>query len=193
GGRSMTDQAEHPVIDFPPTTRPTRARGGRVGAFFAALGYAFVALGLRLVMARVFFLSGQAKIEGPEFPIHLAAPPEWNLPALDFTVILPTTIKASTYQMFETQYAGLPLPSTLAALLFTYAEFVLPIFLVLGFATRLSALLLLGMTLLLQFYVLPAMWWTAHVYWVSILAVLICKGRGALSIDAVIRWLYRRK
>ena len=66
-------------------------------------------------------------------------------------------------------------------------------FLVLGFATRISALLLLGMTLLLQFYVQPAMWWTAHVYWVAILAVLICKGPGALSIDAVIRWLYRRK
>jgi putative oxidoreductase len=190
----MTDQAEHPVIDFPPTaTRPTRPRGGRVGAFFAALVYAFVALGLRLVMARVFFLSGQAKIEGPEFPIHLAAPPAWNIPPIDFTVILPTAIKASTYKTFETQYAGLPISSTIATVLFTYAEFVLPICLVLGFATRFASLLLLGMTLLLQFYVLPEMWWTAHIYWVSILVVLICVGPGALSIDAVIRWLYRRK
>ena len=189
----MTDLAEHPAIDSRPTdSRPPRTPGSRVGAFFAALLYALVALGLRLVMARVFFLSGQAKIEGPELPIHLSIP-NANLPALDFTVILPTTIKAATYQMFETQYAALPLPSTLAAVLFTYAEFVLPIFLVLGFATRISALLLLGMTLLLQLYVLPAMWWTVHVYWVSILAVLICKGPGALSIDAVIRWLYSRK
>jgi putative oxidoreductase len=161
----MTDQTEHPAIDFP-QTHPTRARGGRVGGFFAAFFYVFVALGLRLVMARVFFLSGQDKIEGPELPIHLDLPPGWNLPALDFTAILPTAIKASTYQMFETQYAGLPIPTTLAAVLFTYAEFMLPIFLVLGFATRISALLLLGMTLLLQFYVAPAMWWTAHVYWV---------------------------
>jgi putative oxidoreductase len=39
----------------------------------------------------------------------------------------------------------------------------------------------------------PAMWWTAHVYWVSILAVLICRGPGVLSIDALIRWLHGRK
>ena len=50
-----------------------------------------------------------------------------------------------------------------------------------------------GMTLLLQFYVQPAMWWTAHVYWVSILAVLICGGPGGISVDAVIRWIHRRK
>jgi hypothetical protein len=39
--------------------------------------------------------------------------------------------------------------------------------------------------------VLPAMWWPAHVYWVSILAVLVCVGPGAVSIDALIRLVYR--
>ena len=188
----MTDLAEHPAIDSRPTdSRPPRTPGSRVGAFFAALLYALVALGLRLVMARVFFLSGQAKIEGPELPIHLSIP-NANLPALDFTVILPTAIKASTYQMFETQYAGLPIPSTVAAVLFTYAEFVLPICLVLGFATRFAALVLLVMTVLLQVYVVPGMWWPAHVYWISILLVLMSLGPGAISIDALIRWLYQR-
>jgi putative oxidoreductase len=151
-----------------------------------------VAFGLRLVMARVFFLSGQAKIEGPAFPVHFNVP-GLNLPPIDYTVILPVQIKAATYQIFETQYAALPVPPAVTGTLFTYAEFVLPICLLLGFATRVAALLLLGMTLLLQFYVQPAMWWTAHVYWVSILAVLICVGPGAISIDAVIRWLHGRK
>jgi hypothetical protein len=37
------------------------------------------------------------------------------------------------------------------------------------------------------------MWWSVHVYWVSILAVLICVGPGGISIDAIIRWLHGRK
>jgi putative oxidoreductase len=164
--------------------------GGKLFAFCAAIACSLVALGLRFVMARVFFLSGQTKIEGPGVLVHFNVP-GLNLPALDYTVILPAQIKATTFQIFETQYAGLPVPPEVAATLFTYAEFVLPICLVLGFATRFAALLLLGMTLLLQFYVLPAMWWPEHVYWVSILAVLICAGPGAISIDALIRMVYR--
>jgi putative oxidoreductase len=185
----MTDEAAPPAAGHP--SGATRF-ASRLGAFFAALLWGLVALGLRLVMARVFFLSGQAKIEGPEVPIHLAVPGS-NLPAFDVSVILPAGIKAATYQMFEAQYSGLPVPPAVTAVLFTYAEFVLPICLVIGFATRFASLLLLGMTLLLQFYVLPAMWWTAHVYWVSILAVLLCRGPGAISVDALIRWIHSRK
>jgi putative oxidoreductase len=179
----MTDVAARPTASSPSIIASIR---GKLFAFCAVIAYALVALGLRFVMARVFFLSGQAKIEGPSVHIHL------NAPVLDFSVILPAQIKSATFQMFETQYADLPVPPAVAATLFTYAEFVLPICLVLGFATRLAALGLLVMTLLLQFYVLPTMWWSAHVYWVSILAVLICRGPGAISIDALIRWLYGR-
>jgi putative oxidoreductase len=93
---------------------------------------------------------------------------------------------------FETQPADLPVTPALAAYLFTYAEFVLPICLVLGFATRLAALGLLGLTAALQLYVAPSMWWTAHVYWVAILLVLVTAGPGAISLDALIRLLYRR-
>ena len=146
-----------------------------------------VALGLRFVMARIFFLSGQSKIEGPVIPIDL------NIRDLEFFVVLPAQIKDSTFQMFETQYANLPIAPTVAAYLFTYAEFVLPICLVLGFATRFAALGLLIMTVLLQVYVLPAMWWPAHVYWASILLVLMSVGPGAVSIDAIIRYVYSRE
>jgi putative oxidoreductase len=178
----MTDVAARPAASSLSIITSIR---GKLFAFCAVIACALVALGLRFVMARVFFLSGQAKIEGPTFLIHL------NAPVLDFSVILPAQIKSATFQMFETQYADLPVPPAVAAALFTYAEFVLPICLVLGFATRLAALGLLVMTLLLQFYVLPTMWWSAHVYWVSILAVLICRGPGAISIDALVRFVYR--
>jgi putative oxidoreductase len=63
---------------------------------------------------------------------------------------------------------------------------------VLGFATRLAALGLLGLTAALQLYVAPSMWWTAQVYWVAILLVLVTAGPGAISLDALIRLVYRR-
>lgn len=156
-------------------------------AFCAAVPYALVALGLRLIMARVFFLSGQAKIEGPR-----SIPIRPGIGDLEFTVILPAGIKDATFQMFEAQYAGLPVAPVVVAYLFTYAEFVLPICLVLGFATRLAALALLAMTVLLQVYVMPGMLWSAHVYWMAILLVLMTVGPGAISVDALIRAIYRR-
>jgi putative oxidoreductase len=153
----------------------------------ALIPYALVALVLRVVMARVFFLSGQEKIEGPSIPIAL------NIHDLEFTVILPERIKEAALRMFETQYAGLPISPTVAAYLFTYAEFVLPICLVLGFATRFAALGLLIITVLLQIYVMPSMLWPAHVYWASILLVLMSVGPGAISIDALIRYVHSRE
>ena len=99
----------------------------------AVVPYAVVGLGLRFLMARVFFIEGQTRIEGLVVPITLFGSD------VEFSVILPAAIKDSTFRLFETQYAALPLPPTVAAYLFTYAEFVLPICLVLGFATRLSA------------------------------------------------------
>jgi len=152
----------------------------------AVIPYALVALGLRLVMARVFFLSGQAKIEGPSVPFNLLGR------ELEFAVVLPAGIKDSTFQLFATQYAGLPMPPTLAAYLFTYAEFVLPICLVVGFATRLSALALLVMTVLIQVYVTPGALWSTHVYWIAILMVLMSVGPGAISIDRLIRYVYEK-
>ena len=158
-----------------------------IASFIAAIPYALVALGLRLIMARVFFLSGQAKIEGPR-----SIPIRPGIGDLEFTVVLPAEIKDATFRTFEAQYADLPIAPVVAAYLFTYAEFVLPICLVLGFATRLSALALLGLTVLLQVYVMPGMLWVAHIYWGAILLVLMTVGPGAISVDALIRTVYRR-
>jgi putative oxidoreductase len=174
----------------PPTAvSPAPIRGGVADTLVwvcARSVYALLALGLRLVMARVFFLSGQARIEGPGVPI------QWPAGGVDLVVTLPAAIKETTFQLFETQYADLPIAPPEAAYLFSYAEFVLPICLLLGFATRFAAAGLLALTMLLQIYVAPAMWWPLHVYWVSILLVLVLLGPGAISIDALIRTIYRR-
>jgi putative oxidoreductase len=175
----MTEIAPHPRSVFASIV-------AKLVAVCAVIPYALVALGLRLIMARVFFLSGQTKIDGPVIPIKT------HIRDLEFSVVLPADIKDATFRMFEAQYAGLPIPPTVAAYLFTYAEFALPICLVLGFATRLSALALLIMTVLLQVYVMPAMLWVAHVYWAAILLVLMTVGPGAISLDALIRAVYRR-
>ena len=74
-----------------------------------------------------------------------------------------------------------------------YGEFVLPICLVLGFATRLTALALAIATIGFALYVAPALWWAAYVYWVVILLTLVSIGGGAVSIDALLRTLYRRE
>ena len=54
--------------------RSSRRSAASWSRFCGVIPYALVALGLRLVMARVFFLSGQAKIEGPVIPVHLNVP-----------------------------------------------------------------------------------------------------------------------
>ncbi|MPZ37023.1 MAG: DoxX family membrane protein [Rhizobiales bacterium] len=155
-------------------------------AICAVVPYALVALGLRFIIARVFFVSGQTKIAGPEIPISLFNPGD------DFTIVLPAAIKPSTFELFQAQYAALPIPPTVAAYLFTYAEFALPVCLMLGFATRLSALALLIMTVLIQVYVAPEALWSAHIYLFAILMVLMSVGPGAISLDALIRHVSQR-
>ncbi len=169
----------------PPASQSTLALiVAKFVAVCALVPYALVALGLRLLMARTFFVPGQSKIEGPV----LHSP----IPGAEFSIVLPAAIKDSTFQLFETQYAALPMPSAFATYLFTYAEFVLPICLVVGFATRVSALALLVLTVLIQVYVMPDAFWSIHVYWIAILMVLLSCGPGAISIDRVIRYVYEK-
>jgi putative oxidoreductase len=146
--------------------------------------YALVALGLRLVMARVFFFDGQTRIDGPRVPL--------NVHDFDLSVVLPLQVKAETFAVFLNQYAALPVPPMLAAYLVSYGEFVLPIMLVLGFGTRIAALGLLIMTAMIQVYVMPQALWNVHIYWASILMVLLALGPGQISVDAIIRFVTRR-
>jgi putative oxidoreductase len=150
----------------------------------AFMPYALVALALRLVMARLFFHDGQTRISGPRFSLSV-----YNF---DFSGVLPLQVKTEAFGAFLTQYAAVPLPPVLGAYLVSYAEFILPIMLVLGLGTRFAALGLLIMMALIDVSVVPQAMWTAHIYWAAILMVLLSLGAGQISFDHVIRFIAKR-
>ena len=113
----------------------------------------------RLGIAGVFFLSGRTKVDGI---LH---------------------ITDGTYELFQTEYALPLLPPDFAAVAATGAEHLFPILLVIGLMTRVSALALLAMTLVIQVFVYPDAWPT-HLSWAAILLVLLARGGGAWSADA---------
>jgi putative oxidoreductase len=82
--------------------------------------------------------------------------------------------------------------STIVGYVIAYGEFILPIMLVLGLGTRFVALALIGLTVLMQLYIAPQALWTAHIYWVSILVVLVSLGAGKISSDQIVRLIARR-
>jgi len=167
-------------------SRPRSTVTLAIEGFIAAcsfLPYALVALGLRLVMARIFFLDGQTKIAGPSLPLDLYG--------FHFSMLLPAQVKAETFTAFMTQFAPLPVPPAPAAYMVSYAEFFLPLMLVLGFGTRVAALGLLIMTAVIQIYIMPEHLWIIQIYWFAILAILLSQGAGQISVDHVIRILNR--
>lgn len=119
---------------------------------------------VRLALGGVFWRSGQTKIaEGTWFSIGDPA-----------------------YELFRTEYAGVPLPPELAAVAAVTAEHVFPALLLVGLGTRFSALALLGMTIVIQVFVYPEAWWPVHSLWTALAAVLIVRGGGFASIDAML-------
>jgi putative oxidoreductase len=67
----------------------------------------------------------------------------------------------------------------------TTAEHVLPVLLLAGLASRLSALGLMVMTLVIQLFVYPD-GWPEHVLWFALLLLIVARGPGALSLDHLI-------
>lgn len=123
---------------------------------------ALLLLVARLGIAAIFFLSGRTKVEGL------------------------FTITPATYELFRTDYALPLIPPAIAAVAATIAEHLFSILLVLGLATRLSAVALLGMTLVIEVFVYPDAWPT-HLSWTAILLPLIARGGGAWSLDRLVR------
>jgi putative oxidoreductase len=118
----------------------------------------------RVVLAGIFWRSGRTKVE------------EGSL----------LTLRDTTIFLFQEEYAGVPLPPAFAAWLATSAEHLFPILLVIGLATRLSAIALAGMTLVIQIFVYPEAWWTVHALWVALSLQLITRGPGSLSLDRLL-------
>lgn len=132
-----------------------------VARLSGALPESLVLLFVRLVFAGIFWRAGQTKmVEGHWFEIS-----------------------DTTFALFRSEYAGVPLPPHLAAVLATSAEHLFPVLLLFGLLTRFSALTLLGMTLVIQIFVYPEAWWPVHSLWVALALVLIVRGGGWLSLD----------
>jgi putative oxidoreductase len=157
---------------------------GRLVSACLFLPYSAVALVLRLVIARVFFLDGQAKVEGLRYAL--------DVQGFGFSVIVPMQVKVDAVAAVYAQYSASAMLATIIAYVVAYAEFILPILLVLGLGTRFVALALIGLTVLMQFFVAPQALWTAHVYWASILVVLVSLGAGKISVDQIVRLVARR-
>ena len=92
------------------------------------------------------------------------------------------------YDIFANEFSGLPIPTDIAVPMATYAEFIFPILLVIGLATRFSALALGIMALVIQLFVFPT---SAHFFgWaitvLALAAVLISRGAGVFSLDAIV-------
>ncbi len=127
----------------------------------------FVSLLTRFAVASAFWWSVQTKISGWE--LFGQSWKFWN-------------VSESTFQLFEHEYTVPLLPIKLAAYLATYGEFFLSIAIVLGLLTRLSAVGLLLMTAVIQFFVYPDAW-KVHILWAALLFYLIKYGGGTISID----------
>jgi putative oxidoreductase len=122
--------------------------------------YSAVALLSRIAVAQVFWRSGQTKVSG----FHL---------------------REETFVLFREEYKVPLLPPDVAAYMSTIGEHVFPVLLVVGFASRLSALGLFGMTMVIQLFVFPD-GWPEHILWIALLVGIIARGPGAISLDQLI-------
>ena len=113
-------------------------------------------LATRTALAGIFWRSGRSKV-------------------VDGSVL---EISDATRHLLEYEYVGVPLP--------TYAEHFLPILLIVGLGTRFAALGLWCMTMVIQIFVFPEAWWSVHLLWAALAAVLISRGGGLFALDVAI-------
>lgn len=116
----------------------------------------------RVAIAAIFFLSGRTKVDG------------W------------LTVNDSAYALFRDEFKLPLIPPEMAANAAAWAEHLFPVLLVMGLFTRMAALALLGMTLVIQVLVYPDAWPT-HLSWAGLLLYLVGRGGGRLSLDQILR------
>jgi putative oxidoreductase len=133
------------------------ARVDRLRGIANRFPLSLIELGMRVAVGATFFRSGLLKLQGFDTAIAL----------------------------FRDEYRLPLLPPELAAYMGTTVELTAPILLVLGLGARAGAAALLAMTLTIQFLVYPENW-PEHLMWGSILAYVLSRGAGKLSIDRLI-------
>ena len=124
--------------------------------------YTLLAIPLRIAVATVFWNSAMTKLAN------------W----------------ATAMELFREEYKVPFLPPELAAYMAVSIELTAPVLLMLGLATRPVALILLGMTSVIEIFVYPQAWPT-HIQWAAMLLVLLCRGAGSWSFDHFLwkRWM----
>ncbi len=158
------------------TLRIARFTGWTAG-LLSRIPDSLIALVGRFSIAAVFWKSGQTKIEG--FAIDIVSgdvQPGW--PRLSDSVIA----------LFQDEYRLPLIAPELAAPVAAFAEHFFPAMILLGLATRFSALALLIMTLTIQIFVYPDAYPT-HGVWAAVLLAIIARGPGMISVD---HWLAGR-
>jgi putative oxidoreductase len=120
---------------------------------------------IRVGIADVFWRSGQTKVSG------------WH-------------VTQTTMQLFRDEYKIPLLPPEVAANLASIQEHLFSVLLVIGLASRLSALGLLCMTAVIEIFVYPENW-PDHLLWAGALLYVLSRGPGELSLDALIRRKFR--
>ena len=111
----------------------------------------------RIAMAAFFIRAGQTKLNGFE-------------------------LSSSAIYLFKEEYKVPLLSPHVAAWAAISAEHLFPILLILGLATRLSAVALLGMAAVIQIFVYPTSW-PDHLMWAVMLGFIAARGPGPLSLD----------
>jgi putative oxidoreductase len=92
-----------------------------------------------------------------------------------------------TIALFQDEYLrNLPfLPAAPMAYVATALELAMPTLILAGLLTRLATLPLIGMALFIQIFVYPTSW-PDHLIWVTLLGLLLARGPGLLSLDALL-------
>lgn len=135
----------------------------RVAQCLDRIPYWLLAIPLRLAVATVFWNSAMTKLAN------------WD----------------AALELFRDEYRVPLLPPEVAAYLAVSIELSTPALLILGLGARPAALVLLGMTSVIEIFVYPQAWPT-HIQWAAMLLVLLCRGAGSVSVDHVIRQRWGR-
>jgi putative oxidoreductase len=135
-----------------------------VAAVLDKIPQSLISLAARVFPAAVFWMSGQTKVEG----FH---------------------VTDNAIALFRDEYALPWINPALAANIAAFSEHFFPLLLVIGLASRLSALALLCMTAVIEIFVYPDAWPT-HGVWATCFLVVIARGPGLFSLDHLLlrRW-----
>lgn len=129
---------------------------GKATALFERIPGDLIAIAARIGIATTFLRSGLLKLDG------------WS--------------NGNTLNLFTYEYNLPVIPPGIAAYMATAAELSMPVLILAGFLSRFAALVLLGMTAVIEIFVYPNAFDT-HGVWAAALLYLVKYGPGTLSLD----------